>query len=103
MQLIGFGIMICGTFTYYKVVRLPFCNYEPEEAKNEDIQRLKENDELLLAEENRRNNINNARRQERGGSNQFQIHLMYMCVFKSKIREKQDGREKKEGKKKKEL
>ena len=71
MQLIGFGIMICGTFTYYKVVRLPFCNYEPEEAKNEDIQRLKENDELLLAEENRRNNINNARRQERGGSNQF--------------------------------
>ena len=49
--------MICGTFTYYKVVRLPFCNYEPEDEKKtqDDIQRLKENDELLLAEEDRRN------------------------------------------------
>ena len=80
-------------------------NNEPEEAKNEDIQRLKENDELLLAEENRRNNnINNARRQERGGSNQFQIYnYVYVCIQKENTREigwqrKEEGKKKKNSK-----
>ena len=67
MQLAGFAIMICGTFTYYKVVRLPFCNYEPEENNKaqEEVQRMRESDERLLADDHR---INDSRRTKRGAS-----------------------------------
>jgi drug/metabolite transporter (DMT)-like permease len=53
LQLIGFAIMICGTFIYYKVVKLPFCSYEPEENVADNI-KLKDTDELLLDDQRRR-------------------------------------------------
>ena len=70
MQLAGFAIMICGTFTYYKVVRLPFCNYEPEENNKaqEEVQRMRESDERLLAGDHRINSIDDPRRTKRGAS-----------------------------------
>ena len=66
----GFAIMICGTFTYYKVVRLPFCNYEPEENNKaqEEVQRMRESDERLLAGDHRINSIDDPRRTKRGAS-----------------------------------
>ena len=54
IQLIGFAVMIVGTFIYYKVVRLPFCQYEEEDEGSQRNFKLKETEELLIEDQLRR-------------------------------------------------